>query len=369
MRAVTVSIRRYAVPATAFTACLCVTAGGMLATHLPLWTAGLPLLMAIGIGTRSARAVSFGAWVAVPAAICARGLVGLGFPPELVVPAAMAVTVILAWTAALAGVGLASLAVTLIPPFPASPVIPLADMLPALGPAALAGAAAALFVIEVIGSRVLRWGGVLALALALGIWKATAPFPPPPEGWVSMSVPTAVTERGRWIAIRNALRPGTTAALGEAVISADDPAAVSFWCRAVTDRDLTLYIGVTESYLRSDRGAVRRFDRSSCADGRTPGPVARAWIGIPGLTGGWTPMPGAFPSSGDAPHFLICLEAFLPWAWFRTHTDPAAAPIIVISNDGAFGDLPVPSLRRKATAAMAGMLGIPALHAETGLRV
>ena len=326
---------------------------------VPFWIAGLPLLAGILAGTPLARGAAMAGWLAVPAAISAIGLTGIGHPVELVWPAAALAVLALAGLAAITGLGIATVVVTLVPFFPASPLLVLADALPGAG---IPGLAVAALVIAVIES--LRRGrGLLLVALValLGAWKSYAP-PPPASTWAGFPEPPGVTERGRWIAIRDFLPVGAAAVLGEAVFRAEDSSALDFWCRAAEERDLTLFIGVTETWNGTDRGAVWRLDRESCAPGASPVVAAQAWLGIPGVTGDVGPMPW----DGAVPGFLVCLEAFLPWSWVRLATGGPLADVVVISNDGAFGRLPVPVLRRKAAGAMAALVGVGIAHAETG---
>ncbi|MDE0697214.1 MAG: hypothetical protein OXH76_15445, partial [Boseongicola sp.] len=66
------------------------------------------------------------------------------------------------------------------------------------------------------------------------------------------------------------------------------------------------------------------------------------------------------------PHFLVCLEGFLLWSWARIAVTGAGPDVVVASNDGAFGPLPVAVLRRKAAGAMSALLKRGIAHAETG---
>ncbi len=332
----------------------------------PFWLAGLPLLAGIRAGTLLARAAAMSGWLAVPAGICAIGLTGIGHAPELVWPCAAAVVLTLALLAALAGIGPVTVLTTLAPFFPASPLLVLADALPGVGIAGLCIVALCFLAIEPLP----RYRGECLAALAAVIaafnlfgWDQA--FRAGPSAWAGFPEPPGVTGRGRWIAIRDFLPEGAAAVLGEAVFRAEDRAALDFWCRAAEARDLTLFVGVTETWNGTDRGAVWRLDPESCAPGGDRVVAARAWLGIPGVSGDWLPMPDAAIGAAG-PDVLVCLEAFLPWSWARLALAGTARDVVVISNDGAFGTLPVPVLRRKAAGAMAGLLGLGIAHAETG---
>ncbi len=333
---------------------------------VPFWLAGLPLLAGIWVRTPLARATAMAGWLAVPAAVSAIGLAGIGHAPELVWPGAAVAVLALAVLAGLVGISLASFAVTLVPSFPASPLVVLADVLPGYGIAALGIVALTLAWIELLPRY--RGHGLVAVIAVLAAVNAVEwePGRTPASPWAEVPEPAAATDTGRRLAIRDILPEGGAAVLGEAVFRADDTAARDSWCRVAEERDLTLFAGVTETLGGTDRGAVWRLDRETCAPGAAPAVAARAWLGIPGVTGGWLPMPGS-DAGGTGPGFLVCLEGFLPWSWARfAISGPTRRDVVVVSNDGAFGALPVHVLRRKAAGAMAALTKIGVAHAETG---
>ena len=452
-----------------------VTATGFFVNDVPLWVAGLPLIAAIvaGYGRRSITAIAFAAFALWPAMLCAAGLTGIGFEPHLVWPLALIAVIALAWLASLTGVVLLALIVTAIPAFPASPLPVLADVVPGTG---LVGPVVLLLCLAIVefmprhGRTDLRDRAGTAAMIAAGviIWNLAMAAHPADVAdvgtvaerqlikWRPMDEPRAITERGRWIALRDMLPEGSQAIFGENVFAADDDAAIAFWCDAARRRDLTLWIGVRVDPLAADpppesagtaeteirRGAVMRFDPQTCAwskpafsggfltgqPGGSPaalrcrqetcrrsqqGPqvVHAAQRGIPGITGTWGRMeplqamaahsdqPDANAAGkpegdtsdepdgdasgkpdgdasgepdGDGPvsAWLICYEAFLVPSWIDVFRElrqaPANRPIVVLSNDGAFGNLPVSRLRRKVTRAMAGLASRTVLHAETG---
>lgn len=333
--------------------------------EVPFWLAGLPLLAGIWAGTRLARAAAMFGWLAVPAAVSAIGLTGIGHAPELVWPGAAAVVVAIAFVAACTGLSLAMFGLALVPFFPASPLVVLADVVPGTGIGGLCLVAGALTWVELLSSFRGRFLFAVLVALVAVNRTEFEGFRSPPSPWAELPEPPGITERGRWIVIRDTLPEGSAAVLGEAVFRADDRSALDFWCRAAEARDLTLFVGVTETRAGTDRGAVWRLDRETCRPGGTPGIAARAWLGIPGITGDWLPM--SVTDLGQAgPQFLICLEGFLPWSWARLAASGASGDVVVVSNDGAFGALPVAVLRRKAAGAMAALLKRGIAHAETG---
>ena len=359
---------------------------------VPLWVAGLPLLAGIWAGTPLARATAMVGWLAVPAVVSAIGLTGIGHDPVLVWGGAALVVIALACLPALFGISLASFGMTLVPFFPASPFVALADVLPGYGLAALAIVAVSLACIEFLPRH--RGKALLALCAGLAAMNGAGwePGRIPPSAWAEVPESPGLTETGRRLAILDVLPDGGAAVLGEAVFRADDHAALSAWCRAAEARDLTLFVGVTETLEGAelldgtDRGAVWRLDREGCSPGAVPTVVARAWLGIPGVTGDLVAMPGRYgdwspglpfddtwmagpweDETWTAPEFLVCLEGFLPWAWLSL--SPGGGDVVVISNDEAFGKIPVHVLRRKAAGAMASLLKRGIAHAETGRTV
>ncbi|MXX88023.1 MAG: hypothetical protein F4213_07705 [Boseongicola sp. SB0677_bin_26] len=356
---------------------------------VPFWISGLPLLAGIWVRTPRARAAAMAGWLAVPAAVSAIGLAGIGHAPEIVWPGAVAAVLALAALAGVTGISLAAFALTAVPFFPASPLVVLADVLPGYGIATLLVVALALASVELLprhrGQALVT---VVAFLVAVNAmeWK---PGLQPASRWAEVPEPAAATETGRRLAIRDILPEGGAAILGEAVFREDDRAARDAWCRIVAERDVTLFVGVTETLAGTDRGAVWRLDRETCAPRAVPAIATRAWLGIPGVTGGLLPMPGtdvgvdlvpgedgrwqrvpAYGRTGTgSPEFLVCLEAFLPWAWARLASEGRARDVVIVSNDGAFGALPVHVLRRKAAGAMATLTKRGVAHAETGRTV
>ena len=369
--------------------------------EVPFALALLPLAVGLWSGAGSVRFTAMTSFMIWPVFLAAWGLHGLDIgPPELVWSLATALIVGLGLLAAQAGIVATTLLLTLIPVFPAAPLLPLAALLPGLGMFGLLSAMTGLALIEATRRPRRRQTLLLLLSACLGIWTmghalirdhlAGKKY----NNWREQAEPRALSDRARWIALRDSLPEGGTVILGENIFAAEDDEARAFWCHAVTSRNLTLYPGVAEPYGHATRGAVWRLDAETCKDAIPPASPAihRATFGIPRLTGTWGPMGGPMPdrapayspASGPETDWLICLEAFLPQAWagllLDTAPDGGAAPrpVVVLSNDTAFrplpallpmpalGHPPVHVLRRKAAAAMAGLSGRAVHHAETG---
>lgn len=342
---------------------------------MPFWTAILPLAVGIALGTPLARGAAMATFLLPAALICAWGFIGIGASPLLAWPAAVLIVAALAGMTSLTGITAATVLMTAIPTFPASPILPFSDALPAFGLSGLVVALGFAAALE-YGRDWARASGVIGLGIigSLSLLSAQSSnrfFLQDAPVWVEERVPVALTERTRWIALRDSLDPGAVAVLGENVFEAGDVEALRFWCRAAETRDLTLYIGVAEPFGPATRGAVWRIDRETCQD-RTRSPaVYRAQYGIPGVTGTWARMPAFHDDNAPTGDVLICLEAFLPWSWVPLLQGTAASrgPIVVLSNDAASWPIPVHVLRRKAAGAMAELAGRPVHHAETGQTV
>ena len=372
--------RRALIILLASLAALLVTLAGFFQPAAPLWFAGLPLLAGILRGTPYARAGAVAAFMIWPAILCAAGLHNIGLPPFLIWPGAALAVATLAGLAGYIGLAPLALVLTLIPVFPASPLLVLAELLPGfgLGGAGLAGLGlllAGLFCAEFSP----RWRSAVVLLLVGGViaWGQVRAEPVAPEtAWSSQAAPRTVTERAHWIALRDSLPIGAQAILGENLFAAQNHEAAAFWCHAARAQNLTLWIGVRGE---DRRGQVWRFDRDLCAQ-PTGGParIHAARYGIPGLTGSSGSLnrtAGSEPAAGAAPAnageagviWLICYEAFLPWAWIPALRDaPKGYPIVVLANDSAFTTGAVAILRHKLGHALARLTNRPVLQATTG---
>ena len=372
--------RRILIILLAGLAALLVTRAGFFHPAAPLWFAGLPLLAGILRATPYARAGAMAAFMIWPAILCAAGLHNIGLPPLLIWPAAALAVAALAALAGYIGVVALALVLTLIPVFPAAPLLVLAELLPGfgLGAAAATGLGllvAGLFCAEFLSRR--RSTVVLLLVAGVIAWGQLRAQPAAPEtAWFSQAAPRTVTERAHWIALRDSLPVGAQAILGENLFAAQNDEAAAFWCDAARTRNLTLWIGVRGE---GRRGQVWRFDRDVCAQ-PTGGParIHAARYGIPGVTGssaGMNRTVGKRPDAGAALTganeaqviWLICYEAFLPWAWLPAlRNAPKGYPIVVLANDSAFTTGAVAILRHKLGYALARLTNRPVLEATTG---
>lgn len=369
---------------------LMLTGAAFFLPSIPLWCAGLPLLLAImarAFTTRFVLALSFFFWPALTATL---GLTALGYPTLPVsfgtALAVLVLPLLMAWL----GIVPVSLALLLLPTFPANPLLVLIDALPG-SPSLITLILPLLWllIVEALNPPFLRAFLTLLFCAGLGAGHLGAAFSsdqtetrPAPAIWVEQPVPVAITERGSWVRLRDSLAPGSEAILGENLFTEDDVEALAFWRKAARDRNLTLWIGVK---ARDGRGMLLHLAPDTVSI--DPEPAAAARYGIPGITGTWRQMdprptaPGdgadtttatAAPQKHTNPDWLFCYEALLPHAWMplRRANQQAAPqtprPIVVLASDRWLTPLPFHVTRRKVARAMADMAGREVYFAETG---
>lgn len=363
---------------------LVLTGAAFFLLAVPLWCAGLPLMLAMvspHFTSRFVLALAFFFW---PALIATHGLTELGHPALPVsLGTALAVLVLpllMAWL----GVVPVSLALLALPVFPASPLFALIDALPV--PVSLTGLGLLLLVLMAVESPAAPLTRVfLALLFCAGLGAGhvfadlsagRTDTRPAQDAWVAHRVPPAITERAGWIRLRDSLPEGAEAILGENLFDQDDAHALAFWRQAAQDRALTLWTGVR---AQDGRGTLLRIGPDTTSPG--PEPVAAARYGIPGLTGTWGQMPPLENGPDETERidagidWLFCYEALLPWAWVPLlaageHSGPPdARAIVVLASDRWLAPLPFHITRRKAARALARMSGREVYFAETGRTV
>ena len=434
-------------PTALFVASIPLTGAAYFHMAVPFWLSLLPLLIALWFTQTPIRIAAMAGFLFWPTITCIWGLIGTGLNPTLVIMGALVVVIAICLGAAFAGIAVTAIMVTAIPFFPASPLLPLADLLTGLG-SLDAGMAIAILIAGIVIVLVgdishdiyLRRACLVTIGAAVALWNManvtssaklgtlsssmhvllpnqtqnTTAARADIRNWHQLSIPLTITQRTKWLAIRNMAPLENTLILGENTFAADDNEAKAFWCDTAIRKRLTVFIGVEEPYKTVTRGAVWRFDTQTCSNPRQPKAVYKARIGIPQLTGTWglmgaggmgeSVMDVSAPNShmsrplvdGNEPHYadtanratapsnkpihwMICLEAFLPRIWWqkwwqynqpgtrhkhmRRPTGNGDQPdLIVISNDTAFGTFPVHTLRRKSAQAMANMLDLGPVH-------
>ena len=355
------------------------TGAALFLPAVPLWCAGLPLLMAIMAQSFTNRFVLCFAFFFWPALTATLGLTTLGHPAPLVSAGTALAVLILPLLMAWLGVVPVGIALLALPTFPASPLPVLADALP--GPVPVSGLGlllVMLMIIEHIPLPFTRGFFTLLFCAGLGlshffawIYADRVEADLPQTAWAEHPVPVSITERAGWIRLRDSLPQGSEAILGENLFAEGDIEALDFWRQAARDRTLTLRVGI---HANNGRGMLLRLSPETAAI--RPAPVAAARYGIPGITGTWGRMPslepGPDPDDDAGVDWLFCYEALLPWAWVPIlvsggHFDKSTArPVVVLANDRLTGPLPFHVTRRKVARAMAGLAGRRVYFAETG---
>ncbi len=196
---------------------------------VPFALALLPLLVAAWGDRASLRAAAMAGFMLWPAIASATGLVGVGMGPGVVWAGAAGIVVALSLLAAWFGIFPVTLTLLAIPFFPASPLLPLAALLPGAGLVGLIVTALALTAAEAVRYRKALLSGILAALAAWNILTGVAPAEATPP-WRELPEPVTITERARWIALRDSLPAGGVAILGENIFRAEDADARAFWC-------------------------------------------------------------------------------------------------------------------------------------------
>ncbi|MCY4306113.1 MAG: hypothetical protein OXC62_15260 [Aestuariivita sp.] len=359
--------------------------------RFPLAWALLPFIVAVILGTMWARITAMVSFLVWPVVISSIGLIGIGLDAALVGLGACGILITLLGLTAVAGLTGATMALLCVPVFPASPLLPLMDSLKDL-PWALIFLVVIMIITGLLEVKSIQHGSpdearscrlaVMAVMFIVVSLGQSLPHRPDTKNditegfqsrWYEIPAPVGLTPLTRWIQLRDQLPRNGTIVLGENIIDAEDIDGLSFWCRAVAAKNLTLYLGVSEPYRFHRRSALWMLDRDICAVVQSPdfkitdARIARARYGIPWVTGTWTLMPATPLSLPDAiqPDVLLssnsvfmCLEAFLPWAWFHSllnsppthnHENQQVQHMIVVANDTAFGRhaAMISTLRRK----------------------
>ena len=357
----------------AFCACTTLTVVGFFVEAVPFAVAYLPFLFAILIdqfGFKFWSVAGHFTWLMV---ISAWGLIQLGHNPLHIVPIGILAVVIISGVTAWGSVGLVGLFLSAIPFFPGSPFLITGSILPGWGIWAYFVLIPVLIFIElhrVLAARVayLVLLGIFAATLHLTEFKkqhilhgVAGPVRYPTPRPIDLSDIQAVTRLGYWDAIASRTPNGATVILGENIFHNTDRVGWSYWCRLAKHKNATLYIGVQGE---DSIGEVWKFDTEACP---TPGRIYQAQIGVPGVTGGWTPNVADWEiwhAPNKTPQWLICFEAFSMVRWVGVGFS-GASHTIIISNDKWTEPLPVSLLRRKVGREFEKLFGVSTVYAET----
>ena len=337
---------------------------GFFVEQVPFTLAYIPLALAICHTDRSRTlwlVCGHFTWVAV---ISGWGLHQLGYNPALTIPAVLVTlalsTLVMTWL----GIGLSSALLSLVPFFPANPLLITGAVFPGFG---IWGVAALLLVIIGVEAlcRPLARTCVLAAVLIAGqMLPALQPSSGPPEDTkryveIDISSHKAITRSGQWAQIAAVIEDGSTVILGENIFNHTDIGASAYWCRVATVKNATLYIGVME---KDGVGEVWGFEGRDCA---VPSVAYRAEVGIPKISGGWLPNHAEVQSTPSGQQWLACFEGFSLYRWVRAYTTGATS-VVIVSNDRLTRPIPTAVLRRKVSRQFAELFGLDVAHADTG---
>ncbi len=335
--------------------------------------ATIPFFFAILTRSKLSRFALAASYFGAIAVISCWGLARMGYDPLWVIPAGVAATVMISLIFAYFGVGLACLALMLLPFFPGNPLLATGSILPGTGLFGLLALPLAIIGIERIPRPVLR-GCALAGLIVIGpLWGLLGiPASTPDRGQPAFSLATldisdvlAVTDWGYHTRLAGRMMPGHSYITGENLVSSDNQAAIALWCRLVTENNLTVFLGVRNATkgAANGQGQMWRFDAQTC-----PQPTLEyaASIGIPGLTGGLWPGPAPTPATYlPDTSFLACFEGFSLYRWMQIGFT-GSREVITFSNDHWTAPLKPGRLRRKIARQFEQLFGIKTAHAEAG---
>ena len=183
------------------------------------------------------------------------------------------------------------------------------------------------------------------------------------DGFLEVKLDTqpAMTTRSREGALIAQLPENGTVMLGENILDLEDRTALSRWCRYAAELQSELFVGTLE---RNNRATVRRFAPDDCR-GKV---VYERRFGLPGIPGGagiGADQMQDVRIRGRSIHWLICFEAFVPWAWTAMDA-PAGSVVVIVANDRWTRPAPVDVARRKVVRSMARLWNLTPVLAETG---
>ncbi|MCY4141210.1 MAG: hypothetical protein OXF56_23465 [Rhodobacteraceae bacterium] len=242
--------------------------------------------------------------------------------------------------------------------------VPLAagELWPGTGLAGLILLVVALTIMDGGTSGVRSLCAALTVGSAAWAWSQYSPAPAAGMTSVPLSPPAAITRMGQDQRILASLEGSAATAIvtGENIIDRRDPTAMQRWCDHAARTGITVFAGVLEKDLRS---TVHLFSPTNCR----VQPVYERLFGLPGIEGGWGIGRGVLETVNldHRPiHWLICFETFSPLAWLLASPKPGSA-VVIIANDYWIHPVPVDTLRTKVAGAMARLLGVTAVTAES----
>jgi len=352
---------------------------GFFGTGIAFAWAVLPLIFALSCKTRLFRAVWTIPYFLGIGVIAGWGLVSMGSPIALVTLLMLALSVALTCLLIFAGTAVGLLVLAVVPFLPGHPFLALGTIAPNGGFGAIIVAIVFVFLLEKLpkDSRAVEITGAIICATLL--WKfgaggsyadgnsssAAEDVVSAPQ-WVEvpvLDVPEA-SDRLRSEMHRSAMEPNGVYITGENIVRSSDRLALQSWCEFAQSDNVAVFLGVQE--VETGRASVVLVQPDNECTGSNL--VYAAWIGIPEITGSWTPFAPVATDPQDQitqTRWLACFEGFSLAAWLKTVLDSPRS-VIVVSNDYWTEPLPISNLRRKVSRNFERLFALEVYHADTG---
>ncbi|ART99361.1 hypothetical protein [Yoonia vestfoldensis] len=354
---------------------------GFFGTGIEFAWAVLPLIFALCCKTRLFRAVWTIPYFLGIGVIAGWGLVSMGSPIALVTLLMLALSVALTCLLVFAGTAVGLLVLAFVPFLPGHPFLALGTIAPNGGFTAIMFAFIFVFVLEklsrfskgvaitgIVVCAALLWNLEAGWKYAAGFWiyqLAAEDVVSTPQ-WVEVPVSYVpdVSDRLRSEMLRSAMEPNGVYITGENIVRSSDRLALQSWCAFAQSNNVAVFLGVQE--VETGRATVVLVQ----PDGECTGSnvVYAAWIGIPEITGSWTPFtPVAIDPQDQVAQtrWLACFEGFSLAAWLKTALDRPRS-VIIVSNDYWTEPLPVSNLRRKVSRNFERLFALDVYHADAG---
>jgi hypothetical protein len=303
----------------------------------------------------------------------------MGSPIALVTVLMVALSVALTCLLIFAGTAVGLLVLAVVPFLPGHPFLALGTIAPNGGFGAIIVAIVFVFLLEKLpkDSRAVEIAGAIICATLL--WKfgaggsyadgnsssAAEDVVSAPQ-WVEvpvLDVPEA-SDRLRSEMHRSAMEPNGVYITGENIVRSSDRLALQSWCEFAQSDNVAVFLGVQE--VETGRASVVLVQPDNECTGSNL--VYAAWIGIPEITGSWTPFAPVATDPQDQitqTRWLACFEGFSLAAWLKTVLDSPRS-VIVVSNDYWTEPLPISNLRRKVSRNFERLFALEVYHADTG---
>lgn len=354
---------------------------GFFGTGIEFAWAVLPLIFALRCKTRLLCAVWTIPYFLGIGVIAGWGLVSMGSPIALVTLLMLALSVALTCLLVFAGTAAGLLVLAFVPFLPGHPFLALGTIAPNGGFVAIIVAIIFVFLleklpkdsraVEVAGAIIcatLLWnvgaGGSYADGLGNNRSAAEDVVSAPQWGEVPVSDAPSASDRLRSAMLRSAMEPNGVYITGENIVRSSDRLALQSWCEFAQSDNVAVFLGVQE--VETGRASVVLVQPDNECTGSNV--VYAAWIGIPEITGSWTPFAPVATDPEDQitqTRWLACFEGFSLAAWLKTALDRPRS-VIIVSNDYWTEPLPISNLRRKVSRNFERLFAFEVYHADAG---